>query len=140
MTIISITSAVPPADVFVSAAPYAPAGAIIAATSRTMTDVRVPGPGGDYVFKVEETGLGFLPGLRVRASPVDDPQNWVEGIVKSFDGETIIITADSYNGFGNFDHWNINVSGERGPRGERGDPGPMGPNGTPWGLPMEDAF
>jgi hypothetical protein len=122
-----------PTDAILVAAPYAPAGPIISATSDTPAN---PSTGGTYVFRVNEPGLGFLPGFRVRAASQDNPEAWLEGLVTAFDGINLTIESDLYNGIGIYDEWFINVAGEQ---GQVGPPGPQGPEGPAGGMGFPDA-
>ena len=120
-----------PADAIIIAAPYAPAGPIVAATSNTPAN---PAVGGTYTFRVNEGGLGFVPGFRVRAAAQVDPLSWIEGIVTEFDGVNLTLESDLSDGIGVYDSWFINVAGEQGMAGPEGPPGPQGPPGGA-GLP-----
>jgi microcystin-dependent protein len=125
----------PRPPVLIVAAPYAPAGPVIAGTSATPNDVSL---GGEHTFAMEQTGLGFVPGVRVRASATDDPTMWMEGIITAFDGTNLIVDVDASNGAGIFDSWAINVAGEPGKKGDKGDTGAQGPQG-PQGIMSSDS-
>lgn len=130
MPIQEISAGKPPTAVIV-AAPYAPAGPITSCSSDAQ--IQIIGAG-QYTFPVNETGLGFLPGMRVRAAAQDDPTQWVEGIVTAFDTVELVIAADLYNGAGVWTGWNINITGQPGLTGAKGDTGAVGPQGPPGGL------
>ena len=137
MTIKSI-AIVEPGNVTVVAAPYAPAGPVLAGTSSTENDI---GIGGTYVFVMDQVGLGFMAGVRVRASAAADPDNWIEGVVTAFDGTNLTIVSDLTHGFGVHDDWNVTVAGEPGKKGDKGDPGPQGPPGPSGGeVPIDSPF
>jgi hypothetical protein len=111
----------------VVAAPYAPAGPIIAGTSSTSNDVSV---GGVYVFAVDQVGLGFTPGVRVRVAAVANVTAWIEGVVTAFDDINLTIQSDLINGAGIYTGWNISVAGQPGLKGQKGDTGTPGPPGN----------
>jgi hypothetical protein len=128
-----------PTDAVVVAAPYAPAGPIVAATSSTPANPQIGGPGTSYVFKLNEAGLGFMPGFRVRIASQDVPDDaWIEGIVTAFDGVNLTLTADLVSGFGTWAAWNVNVAGEPGLEGPEGPAGPPGPPGGMIDEPPND--
>src|SRR5678815_3015740 len=128
-----IFSETPKPPIVITTAPYAPAGPIIAGTSATSNDVSV---GGEYTFVMDQTGLGFIPGLRVRASTVSDPTTWIEGVVTDYSDVTheLVFDSDLADGSGVYEEWNINVAGEPGQKGDKGDTGAIGPDGPPGGL------
>jgi hypothetical protein len=117
------------------AAPYAPAGPIIAATSQTSAVIGLA----PTVFAVDQFNVGFAVGMRLRAAATADPSNFVEGVVTDFAearGE-VTIDVDLIGGSGTFDSWNINVAGQPGPKGDRGEAGPQGPQGPAYGAPLD---
>jgi hypothetical protein len=111
----------------VVAAPYAPAGPIIAGTSATPHDVSI---GGVYVWVMDQTGLGFVPGVRVRAAAPASITAWIEGVVTAFDNINLTVQSDLINGAGVYTAWNINVAGQPGKTGATGNTGAQGPPGT----------
>jgi hypothetical protein len=135
MTIVSI-SIDQPASAIIIAAPYAPAGPVVAGTSSTQNDVAT---GGSYTFRMDQSGLGWIPGMRARASAQADLNTWIEGIVTSFDSINLTIEGDLSNGYGIWNAWNVNVAGQpgHGDQGPQGVPGPQGPPGAtgPQGPP-----
>jgi hypothetical protein len=119
----------PKPPITIIAAPYAPSGPMLAATSDSTINPAIGT--GDYTFVLNEIGIGFVPGIRLRSSAAADPSgSWIEGTVKSFDGTTVVITADWTSGIQEFYQWNLNVAGQPGPVGPRGDTGAQGPPGT----------
>jgi hypothetical protein len=117
----------------VVAAPYAPAGPIIAGTSSSSVQI-IEAP---RQFTMNETGLGFAPGMRVRAAFVDDPiDQWMEGVVTLYNetARLLSVDVDLISGDGTYSDWSINVTGEPGQDGAQGEPGPIGPSGT-GGIP-----
>jgi hypothetical protein len=113
----------------VVAAPYSPAGPIIAGTSLSNVTIGT----GVHTFTMQEIRLGFTPGVRVRAASDGFPDQWMEGVITSYDGTNIVVDVDSANGTGPYDDWNINVAGERGQMGPQGPQGQQGAPGTPGG-------
>lgn len=134
MTIKEIT----PGDVFapsgvIIAAPYAPAGPILTGTSSDSVLINT----GSFTFAMDQFGLGFQGGERVRASATGSPTNWMEGVVTNFDLPTNSLTllVDTVNGSGTFPAWNIGITGQPGKAGAQGPVGPQGDPGTPGGPP-----
>src|SRR5215468_10044923 len=111
-------------SVTVVAAPYSPRGPIIAGTSLDTVVIDL----GPVVFQMVEYGLGFLPGMRLRASVIEGPTNWVEGVCTSYTNNQLAITVDLFGGSGTYSHWQINVAGEQ---GQTGLTGPTGAPGFP---------
>lgn len=113
----------------VAAAPYAPVGPIIFGTSESTNYIGT----GPIVF-LTQFGLGFSPGMRVRASVPASPEYWLEGIVTSYEGNNLIINGTlTSTGIAQFNDWVINVAGEPGQSGSAGPQGPQGPSGGPQG-------
>lgn len=112
------------------AAPYAPAGPVMFGTSESTVAIGA----GPQVFSTQ-FGLGFSPGMRVRASAVGSPDAWMEGNVTSYEGNTLIMNC-TLNGptISTFSDWLLNVAGEPGqigPAGAQGPAGSPGPAGGP---------
>jgi hypothetical protein len=105
---------------------------VIAGTSPTVVTIGL----GSQTFTMNEFGLGFVPGVRVRAASNTNPDCWMEGVVTSYDGNasTLVMNVDLVgNGGGTaFQPWNINVAGVP---GQTGPIGPTGPTGDPGGPP-----
>jgi Collagen triple helix repeat (20 copies) len=109
----------------VATAPFAPRGPVIAGTSASTVTIGL----GPINFVMQQFGLGFLPGVRVRAAFTDDPVNfWMEGIVTSYEVQNLVVQVDLLHGAGTYDNWTISVAGEP---GQRGAAGPQGPEGDP---------
>jgi hypothetical protein len=119
------------------AAPYGAIGPRAAGTSDSgqTIDLNVK------TFVLNEYGLSFLPGQRVRASAQGFTGVWMEGPVVSYDGEAVVVDPDRVSGSGTYPTWNVSVAGEpgvQGPAGPQGTPGtpggpdgPVGPEGPP---------
>jgi hypothetical protein len=110
----------------------APRGPVIAGTSDSTVTTGL----GAQIFTMNEFGLGFVAGLRVRAASSANPDQWMEGIVTSYDdvASVLVMNADLIGGGGGtlFNSWNINVAGQP---GQIGPIGPSGPTGDPGGPP-----
>jgi hypothetical protein len=129
MTITSISPVNLDTGIVVATAPYAPAGPILAGTSGSTVNIG----SNPLSFLMNEFGLGFVPGVRVRCSYQTNPIDyWVEGIVTEFDvvGNVLTVEVDTTEGSGNaVTGWNINVAGVPGQTAAAGPPGPPGPPG-----------
>ena len=82
---------------------------------------------------MNEPGLEFKPGLRVRASHTGGLNQWEEGVVVDYVASVLTIALDLSAGVGTFSGWQINVAGEPGPSGVAGASGPPGTPGGPTG-------
>src|SRR5580765_1185093 len=101
MTIISIKSVQrgpavyagqPVVSAAVITAPYAPQGPRIYGTaSNSPNDIDLISP---KTFLLNEWGLSFQPGVRLRASAVDTPTDFVEGVVISYTTNTKTLVLD----------------------------------------------
>ena len=114
-------------------APYGARGPIIYGTSNSTH--LIGGAFDNRTFVLNEYGLGFGPGIRIRASALDDVSRWMEGIVSEYVGNNLVITTDTYHGTGTYSSWSINAAGEKGSTGPVGPQGPQGTPGTPGGPP-----
>jgi hypothetical protein len=79
-----------------------------------------------------QSGLAYLPNDRVRISY--DGTDYMEGLVLSYSGTTLIIKVDRYIGAGTYAQWNIGIAGDVGSAGPTGATGvgggPTGPTGA----------
>jgi hypothetical protein len=90
------------------------AGPSYAATSVTSNAIA---SSGSKTFATQ-AGLAYLAGARVRASDASLPTtNWMEGVVTSYSGTSLIFTADKSLGSGTLTNWTINIAGEPGANG-----------------------
>lgn len=65
-----------------------------------------------------QSGLAYTAGARVRAADSANPStNYMEGVVTSYSGTTLIFTADRSVGSGTISSWNINLVGDKGADG-----------------------
>lgn len=104
-------------------APYGPRGPVIMGTSATSANIEL----GDVVFAMNEYGLGFAPGIRLRATVVGAANQWIEGVATSYDGNLLGIKIDLFEGDGIYSNWQITVAGEPGVQGPIGPIGATGP-------------
>ena len=86
-----------------------PPGPGYAATSATSLAVAIGTP----VF-VTQAGLAYSPGVRCRASSNASPGVYMEGLVSSYSGTSLVIAADLVNGSGTYNDWNLNLTGPMG--------------------------
>jgi hypothetical protein len=81
-----------------------------------------------FTTNLANTDTAITVGNRVRIAYTVTPTNYVEGIITSFSGTTLIMTSDATGGTGTYTSWNITVSGNIGPTGPSGT-GPTGATG-----------
>lgn len=75
-----------------------------------------------------QSGLAYVAGTRVRAADSGAPStNYMEGVVTSYSGTTLIFTADRSAGSGTLISWNLGIAGDQGATGVTGSTGPTGP-------------
>lgn len=67
-----------------------------------------------------QNDLAYSVGARVRASSAADTANYMEGLVTSYSGTTLIISIDRISGSGTYADWNINLAGDTGVDGAPG--------------------
>jgi hypothetical protein len=84
-------------------------GAGYAATSTTSLAIGT----GSATFTTQ-SGLAYSAGARARASNSSVTGDYMEGIVTSYSGTTLVINVDTTGGSGTFASWNINVAGNVG--------------------------
>lgn len=62
-----------------------------------------------------QAGLAYAAGIRVRVADTSAPStNYMEGVVTSYSGTTLIFTADLSAGSGTISSWTINAAGDKG--------------------------
>lgn len=93
-----------------------PPGPGYAATSTTSLNISL----GTKLFVVQESGLGYQAGTRMRATSDAAPSNWMEGVVNSYNSNTLTVNVDLVGGSGTRADWNINLAGEPGAQGVPG--------------------
>jgi hypothetical protein len=82
-----------------------------------------------FTTNLSDTQTAFAVGERVRIAYTVTPTNYVEGIITSFSGTTLIMTSDATGGSGTYTSWNIGVAGNVGATGATGPTGPAGGGG-----------
>ena len=114
----------------ITVAPYAPLGPGLTGTSVTPVVIGL----GPKSFTTQ-FGLGFQAGVRIRATVRGTSTLWIEGVITSYEGNTLIVDSDLWAGSTSFADWVINVTGEPGKKGDAGPQGSQGIPGTPGGDP-----
>lgn len=86
---------------------------------------------------VTQAGLAYVAGQRVRASYVEDaPARYMEGLVTSYSGTSLVVLVDRIFGEGTLDDWLIGIAGDAGATGPSGaNHATMGP----WGATVFDS-
>jgi len=127
MSIRNVQTLVPAPGVTVVTAPYAPTGGVLIGSSDDSHLVGVPQT---LTLVMNEFGLGYAPGVRVRAAVTATPNVWMEGVVQSYVEPNLVIAADLMpTGItGTYSGWTVSVTGQP---GAKGDAGPIGPQGQP---------
>ena len=88
-----------------------------------------------FTTNLTSTQTAFSVGQRVRIAYTVTPTNYVEGIITSFSGTTLVMTSDAFGGSGTYTSWNIDAAGNvgatgpTGPTGSSGSAGGTGPTG-----------
>jgi hypothetical protein len=101
-----------------------PAGPGYTATSSSTVAIGT----GSRSFETQ-SGLAYVAGSRARVASAATPTNFVEGIVTSYSGTTLALTADTIGGTGTLSLWNISLAGSPGATGPTGTTGATGPAG-----------
>lgn len=100
-----------------SATSAASLAAGITATSVTSLSIT---SGASRTFTTQ-SGKQFSAGVRVRASSAAAPAtNYMEGVVTSYSGTSLIVTMDNSGGSGTYADWNISIAGDKGATGAAG--------------------
>src|SRR6202043_731819 len=69
-------------------------------------------------------------GARVRAASAANGTNYMEGLVTSYSGTSLVINVDNTSGGGTSADWNIDLAGDVGATGATGATGAQGPTGA----------
>jgi len=101
------------------------AGAGYAATSTTSLAIGT----GSTSFTTQ-AGLAYSTGAFVRASSAANGANYMQGLVTSYSGTTLVFNVTETGGSGTHADWNINLVGNTGATGATGPTGPTGPAGA----------
>jgi hypothetical protein len=60
-----------------------------------------------------QAGLAYVPGSRARAASNAAPAtNWMEGVVSSYSGTTLVLAVDLIGGSGTHADWNLSIAGQ----------------------------
>lgn len=121
-------SVVPAPTVIVTTAPYAPAGGLMVGTSQTSAQIAT----GNVTFAMDQFGIGFYPGQRIRMVAHTDITKWMEGAVVSYVEPNLTVNVDlipTGAGTALFTPWDIGVTGMKGDKGDTGLQGNTGPPG-----------
>src|SRR5207244_2480349 len=79
---------------------------------------------------ITQAGLAYSAGARARVSNTVTPTTYMEGIVTSYSGTSLIINVDTTSGSGTLASWNINNAGNVGAQGSAGAQGNQGATGA----------
>jgi len=66
-------------------------------------------------------GLAYTPGARIRATSTGTGE-WMEGVVSSYTGASLVVAMDLCVGSGTHADWDINLAGQQGTTGNSGGP------------------
>ena len=78
---------------------------------------------------LSKTNTAFAIGNRIRISYTTTPANYMEGVVTSFSGTSLIVNIDYIGGSGTYASWNIGIAGAVGLQGIQGIQGVAGTQG-----------
>jgi hypothetical protein len=70
-----------------------------------------------FTTNVSNISTAFTVGTRVRVAYVTTPANYMEGVITSFSGTTLVVNVDSIGGSGTYANWTISVAGIQGSNG-----------------------
>jgi len=85
-----------------------------------------------FTTNLTASQTAFGVGQRVRIAYTVTPANYVEGIITSFSGTSLVITSDAFGGSGTYTSWNVVAAGNVGATG------PTGPAGTGTNISVSD--
>ncbi len=92
------------------------AGPGYAATSTTSLTIGT----GSKTFTTQAS-LAYLAGNRIRAASAANPTvNYMEGVITSYSGTSMVVTIDRVAGSGTLADWNIGIAGDNGAAGSAG--------------------
>jgi hypothetical protein len=86
-----------------------PTGPSYLATSTTSLTI-----GAGIKTVVTQSGLAYSAGARIRLSSASGVTNWMEGVITSYSGTSMVVSADTTGGSGSHADWNINIAGTQG--------------------------
>lgn len=96
-----------------------PTGSAFNTTSTTNLTIGT----GSTSFTIASSGLPYSAGVRARAASAGNLNNFMEGVVTSYIGTTLVINVDTVSGSGTHADWNINIAGQPGTNGTNGTNG-----------------
>lgn len=70
-----------------------------------------------FTTNLSNISTAFTVGTRVRVAYVTTPANFMEGVITSFSGTTLVVNVDSIGGSGTYANWTISVAGIQGSNG-----------------------
>jgi hypothetical protein len=70
-----------------------------------------------FTTNLSNISTAFTVGTRVRVAYVITPANYMEGVITSFSGTTLVVNVDSIGGSGTYANWTISVAGIQGSNG-----------------------
>jgi hypothetical protein len=70
-----------------------------------------------FTTNLSNISTAFTVGTRVRVAYVTTPANFMEGVITSFSGTTLVVDVDSIGGSGTYANWTISVAGIQGSNG-----------------------
>lgn len=70
-----------------------------------------------FTTNLSNISTAFTIGTRIRVAYVTTPANYMEGVITSFSGTTLVVNVDSIGGSGTYANWTISVAGIQGSNG-----------------------
>ena len=70
-----------------------------------------------FTTNLSNISTAFTVGTRVRVAYVTTPANYMEGVITSFSGTTLVVNVDSIGGSGTYANWTVSVAGIQGSNG-----------------------
>jgi len=70
-----------------------------------------------FTTNLSNISTAFTVGTRIRVAYVTAPANYMEGVITSFSGTTLVVNVDSIGGSGTYANWTISVAGIQGSNG-----------------------
>ena len=70
-----------------------------------------------FTTNLSNISTAFTVGTRIRVAYVTTPANYMEGVITSFSGTTLVVNVDSIGGSGTYTNWTISVAGIQGSNG-----------------------
>lgn len=67
-----------------------------------------------FTTNIDSSAIAFTVGTRIRVADTAAPTNYMEGIITSFSGTTLVMSSDLYGGSGTYNTWDFSVAGEMG--------------------------